>query len=354
MAEHSTLEAILGGTQVPHQPLLIITDSAVFSGLAVFKESLRRALRMRGPVVLVTALHKPSLLQQQPSPEFDSANLTTVDLTGEVPGLTLDESGPSFSKRILEASKPESQIFIDAIGVLAEDYSPLEAIRLISSILTQAKSPGRLTLLLPYASTILQTLIHPSFSPTLSLLTILNPRVVEFLSKSYLQPVSSSPPFWMILERAKERRTPEQLAYNGEEGVEVGDWTRSKSGAVVQVLVRKATGGIKGISRTLASISAQNHTSNSSSREELVAGPVDSVVDIKPFAAPTSASSLGRSARVDRPAQTPTEMNLPFNLSLTDEQRRRRGQVPLPYAHEGEGADLMEYGDDEDEDDEEI
>ena len=38
------MDAILDGVQVPHQPLLIITDSAVFSGLPVFREALRRAL----------------------------------------------------------------------------------------------------------------------------------------------------------------------------------------------------------------------------------------------------------------------------------------------------------------------
>lgn len=50
-------------------------------------------------------------------------------------------------------------------------------------------------------------------------------------------------------------------------------------------------------------------------------------------------------------------LDLPFNLSLTEEQKRRRGQVALPYVHEGEGGADVDVGmdwDEEDEDDEEI
>ena len=239
------------------------------------------------------------------------------------------------------------------MDVLAEDYSPLNVVRLISTLLSQAKPPSRLVLLLPHTSALLNTLVPPSFSPALTLLNVVHPKVVEYLSRSYLCPVSSEPKFWMILERARERRVPESLAYKGKEGVEVGDWT---AGVVVQVTVRKPTGGVKGITRTLASLSSSSTTSSGSkdrtgstgSIGDLGVGPVWDVLDPSPFAAPA------RDIKVDRQAQTPGEMNLPFNLSLTDEQKRRRGQVPLPYAHEGEGVELMEFGDDEDEDDEEI
>lgn len=44
MADYTALNAVLDNAQVPHQPLVVIVDSAVFSGLPVFKESLRRAL----------------------------------------------------------------------------------------------------------------------------------------------------------------------------------------------------------------------------------------------------------------------------------------------------------------------
>lgn len=71
MADHGILDAVLDNTQVPHQPLVVIVDSAVFSGLPLFRESLRRALNKSvdrlaigpkltfrgGPVLLVSALH---------------------------------------------------------------------------------------------------------------------------------------------------------------------------------------------------------------------------------------------------------------------------------------------------------
>jgi len=42
------------------------------------------------------------------------------------------------------------------------------------------------------------------------------------------------------------------------------------------------------------------------------------------------------------------------STALTDEQRRRRGEVPIPYVHEGEGMDGTMDWDEEAEDDEEI
>jgi elongator complex protein 5 len=54
-----------------------------------------------------------------------------------------------------------------------------------------------------------------------------------------------------------------------------------------------------------------------------------------------------------RAGTTHADLALPFNLSLTDAQRAQRGAVPLPYAHEGEGADVrmgMDWSDDEEDD----
>ena len=156
----------------------------------------------------------------------------------------------------------------------------------------------------------------------------------------------------MILEKAKERKVPEQLAFQGEEDVEVcGDWTSGGvKGAIVQVLVRKATGGVKGINRSLAALMPISLSSR-----DMAVRPIEDLVDIKPFNVPVGKAGVnGMGGTPGLAPKNHAEMNLPFNLSLTDEQKRRRGQVPLPYAHEGEGVDLMEYGDDEDEEDEEL
>ena len=82
---------------------------------------------------------------------------------------------------------------------------------------------------------------------------------------------------------------------------------------------------------------------------QLIAVPIDEVVRVNPFAAPMSGS-----AGIDTKETTHADLNLPFNLNLTDAQRRQRQGVPLPYAHEGEGADLGWEEEEDDDDDEEV
>lgn len=123
-----------------------------------------------------------------------------------------------------------------------------------------------------------------------------------------------------------------------------GDWASSNAsttgvtGSIVAILVRKPTGGVKGISRSLAAISP--------STLGLRVGPVSDLITVNPIDAPGQGGVESQKA-----AQTHVDLDLPFNLSLTDEQRRRRGEVPLPYAHEGEGVGI-EFGEEDDEDEE--
>ena len=167
--------------------------------------------------------------------------------------------------------------------------------------------------------------------------------VLAHLSKQYLLPIEPSPAFWQVIERARDRRLPETLAYGGYEGVQViGDWSTPHSasaGSIVQILVRKPAGGVKGITRFLAGIL-------SSTENGMVVTPVTDLVAINPIIGPSDGIVP------DRPAASHVDLDLPFNLSLTDEQKRRRGEVPLPYAHEGEGVSVD--FDEDDEDDEEI
>lgn len=162
----------------------------------------------------------------------------------------------------------------------------------------------------------------------------------------------------MVLENAMKRGVGRELAYKGEEGLDVGarDW---EDGVGVGVLVRKATGGIKGISRSLEAVvlSPPSQPSSSPTNSTLTLPPLSSLINLTPFtppppsAIPPDASALGYPAQ----AATHADLDLPFNLSLTDSQRQARAQVPLPYAHEGEGAsgDLV-WEDEEESDDEEI
>ena len=110
----------------------------------------------------------------------------------------------------------------------------------------------------------------------------------------------------------------------------------------MQVLVRKPTGGSKGITRYLA---ASTRTAAG-----LKTVTLSELVNTDPITGPGAAARTMGKEEMD--------LDVPFNLSLTIEQRRRRAEVPLPYAHEGEGVDVgagLDWGDEEDdEDDEEI
>lgn len=43
MSDTKLLNAVLDGAQVPHQPLLVITESSTFPGLPLFREVIRRS-----------------------------------------------------------------------------------------------------------------------------------------------------------------------------------------------------------------------------------------------------------------------------------------------------------------------
>ena len=170
----------------------------------------------------------------------------------------------------------------------------------------------------------------------------------------------------------------EDLAYKGEAGLEVGfagltsasgfapgsgsaagsETGAREGGFVVQVLVRKAQGGIKGISRSFEALLPPS-TATSSPSGIWTAHPVSDLIPIRPITnipsntdphTPGAGPGSGPKAK----PTTHAELDLPFNLNLTDSQRRARMGVPLPYAHEGEGAGVELEFEDEDEEDEEI
>jgi elongator complex protein 5 len=119
---------------------------------------------------------------------------------------------------------------------------------------------------------------------------------------------------------------------------------------IVQVLVRKATGGSKGISRSLEAM-VPGRSTPSAKMESMTVRPVSAILSITPISAVPAASGTTAGA----PPKTHADLDLPFNLTLTDHQKAARMGVPLPYAHEGEGAAVdLEIDDEEDEDDEEI
>jgi elongator complex protein 5 len=130
------------------------------------------------------------------------------------------------------------------------------------------------------------------------------------------------------------------LSFRGEAGLEVGQ----SGDIVVQTLVRKAVGGSKGITRSLEALSLN--------AGQLVVKKVSDIMEVAPI---TTAPSGSTTTVAGQPPKTHADLDLPFNLNLTDSQKAARMGVPLPYAHEGEGAAVdLEIDDEEDDDDEEI
>ena len=232
-------------------------------------------------------------------------------------------------------------MYIDAADILAEDFGTAAAYRILRLILGKLQSkfptgqttryhgpvltsaPGRLILSLP-SSPFAEDMLSSTLSPSLALLTPHHARAVESTSRALLIPATEDR-FWHHVSL----KQGDALALRGSEGVDVN----SEDSYVVQVLLRKATGGAKGMQRTLEGLRRQKGTTRWEVTE------LESVVRASPLA--------------DVKVTTHADLALPFNLSLTDRQRAERGSVPLPYAHEGEGADLgmgMDWSDDEEDD----
>ncbi|WVW85818.1 hypothetical protein I302_107856 [Kwoniella bestiolae CBS 10118] len=341
------LNGALDNAQIPHQSLCVISDSTSFSGLNVFKEVLSRGIRRGEETTLISVLHPPEILLP-PSSSSMGSKINVVDLTNTINGYSDEDVSIEFIREKIFSAYTSGQIFIDALDILSEDYSASKVLSLIKAILNsikKVKAPSRLILLLPPNSPISQTLLTPSFHSTLTLLTPHSPPLVEHLSKSYLSPISAipSPNLWMILENTTKRSTHTDMALKASNEKVEFDPTWSLGGsAIIQVLVRKPTGGIKGISRSLEGVKVLEEGG-------LKVVQLDELVDLNPLSKPLSAGGG------EKTMNTHSELDLPFNLSLTDEQKSKRAQVPLPYAHEGEGAsgDLI-WEDEEETDDEEI
>lgn len=237
-----------------------------------------------------------------------------------------------------ESIKPGTQVLLDAADVLAEDRSTPAAFRILRTLLSAvsrtASPAGRLILPLPASTPFTADVLSASLSPSLAVLTPLPPSVVEATATAYMLPADDDR-FYPLLETASLRGA-------GDTPVLRGDSPTPDSSAAVQVLLRKAAGGAKGIVRTVEGLRRQGRVGKPDGDRWDVA-PLAQVVDVRPTVAAATKVT------------THADLNLPFNLSLTDQQREARGAVPLPYAHEGEGADLsmgMDWSDDEE--DEEI
>lgn len=238
--------------------------------------------------------------------------------------------------------KPGTQILLDAADILLEDQPG--AFRILRALLTIVAKPpsssstvGRLILPLPASSPFTADILSASLSPSLAVLTPFPPRVVEATASAYMLPPTDER-FFPLLESASARGAVDVSVLRDSA-------SPNEERLVVQLLLRKAAGGAKGIVRGIEGFQRGGAGEGLQRRgarggETWSAVPLTSVVDVRPATAAAKTT-------------THADLNLPFNLTLTEQQREARGAVPLPYAHEGEGADLsmgMDWSDDEEDD----
>lgn len=205
-------------------------------------------------------------------------------------------------------------------------------------------APSRLVLLLPAHSTFLTAITPPTITPTITILHPHPPRLLTYLSRAYLTPIDAGAKYWQILDTALTRRLADDLAFKAEQGLEVS--SDSNGETIIQVTIRKAVGGTKGMSRSLEALVRQ-------AGDGWKVEPVSAVVNVEPIS--QAAGPATSMTPANAPPKTHADLDLPFNLTLTEQQKAARMGVPLPYAHEGEGAAVdLEFDDEEDDDDEEI
>ncbi|BEI79914.1 hypothetical protein CcaverHIS002_0104430 [Cutaneotrichosporon cavernicola] len=291
------LEQVLTGSAPAH---LVVVRHA----LASRPWPLLRVMLSSGPVLAITLL---------PSPEIPGK---VLDLSAVVPGYSEGDVEAEIMQAIADLA-PGTQVLLDAADVLVEDHP--RAWRILRALVAATLRPGsRLILPVPSSSPLTEDLISASFSPSLALLTPLPSRLVQSTIDAYLLTDPDRLP--SLLESAADRGAADLPVLR--------DMEAPSPDAVVLVLLRKAAGGAKGIQRSVEGFRGRPI-------------PAQEMVDFRPVTVTK--------------VTTHADLNLPFNLSLTDQQREARGAVPLPYAHEGEGADLgmgMDWSDDEE--DEEI
>ncbi|KAL7422304.1 hypothetical protein Q5752_002950 [Cryptotrichosporon argae] len=329
----SLLDPILSGTLLPHQPLVIITHTTATSPTLLLKAVLAR-IPGPAPATLVSFLRPPARYRP---PE----HVEVLDLSGRVRGYGSGAAG--VLEELEDAGKKGGTVVLDAVDLLVEDVGLPAAMGLIKRLLP-SKPPFRLVLTLTHGSPLLQHVVPPSLSASLVLLTPHQPAHVAHLAREYLVPPSDER-MSTTLDAALLRGATDALAFQG-----VGDIGPEPASVAsrpsrrpafppqaIQVLVRKPTGGAKAIQRGLEALLP--------TPGGFEVGPVDSVVSV----------DFGAAAAVAAVGKTHGDLNLPFNLGLTQRQKKERKGVALPYAHEGEGADLgMGMDWEEDEEDDEI
>ncbi|KAJ9095302.1 hypothetical protein QFC21_005668 [Naganishia friedmannii] len=372
-----SLSAILKNTQTPHQPFLVVCDTATLPGQPVLKDLVRRNLS---------------------DSSATQSNVKVLDLTDDAETFYAEEEHgrgtlervETWIKETIDILGRGVQVYIDGLDILAEDYdSSSGALKVVKKTLQIIRG--------------LKATPSISLSSTITLLSLHPPALLRHLSNTYLVPPppsgsldSSSDPaglrFWNILNasdglgtagwsggqagdlkgKGKAKAEGIKFALSAEElgqdksglTIEIGDWagfsagntkpemdaisshaastsSAGDGGVIVQILVRKQQGGAnKGMSRTLEALRPLCSVSVPWSLGPCQWHELSGMEDVgKAFGKTGKAVEPEQGDRIEQSNQEqhhPSQQHIPFNLSLTPAQQASRARVPIPYAHEGD------------------
>ncbi|KAG8219852.1 hypothetical protein J3R82DRAFT_830 [Butyriboletus roseoflavus] len=255
-------------------------------------------------------------------PNISNGSLKVFDYTEQVPGYDeAQDSRDEILAAVRSAIPGSLHVIIDSIDTLATDVASnsqtYKFIKSLLSLITSRSQPSVLILHLLLCP-LLPILTQTHLSATLTHIIAHPPSLLTHIASSYLTPpppAGSADKFWTVFIPVSERvRESEALVYGPE-----GSGTCTGGGEdlpefVVELILRGAEGRKRGIERTIEAWNGINP-------EHLQ--KLDSLKSI-----------WSQSGSLDK-KPTDTTQTLSFNLKLTPSQEKSRGQVPLPYAHEG-------------------
>ncbi|KAG6336959.1 hypothetical protein ID866_2153 [Astraeus odoratus] len=301
----------------PHHPLIICQSSSSQTCLPV----LRRLIRPTKPpsqTLLFSFLYSPPSLIGAFTP--DDASLRIFDYTGRVPGY--GEWNDSRQDILTAVESGTLSVVIDSVDTLASDIaSDSQTFKFIKSLLARLTSRTEPSVLVLHllACPLLSLLTQTALSPTLTHIISHPSALIKHLATEYLtQPPPDGPAekFWSVFIPISERVYDSQRLVYGPDGAGTSTGGEDDSKEFVVELIVRGT-STEGRKRAT---------------ERILDGWKGEAPEI--LEKLDSLKALFSRKKLDEKPPDPTQ-NVSFNLYLTPAQERSRGQVPLPYVHEG-------------------
>ncbi|KAL1737346.1 hypothetical protein EV714DRAFT_266150 [Schizophyllum commune] len=305
-------------------PLIILQSTPHALALPLLRVIVRPAPSKGGlkpaakrKTTVFSLLYPPSALLRE---EDVNEDVEVHDLLDNTPGYGDHKDPREAIKAALHASQPTTLV-IDSIETLLSDIGNVSATSsfLIELVKKSAALNGELTLVLhtteSSTSPLISSLLHLSLPHLKNVAHVLahSPGLVAHVAAEYgtpPPPVGSEERFWGVWLPVSARQSTIDLS--------IEDVDAAEDEIIVEILSR-------GAARRRAVERRLEGWSEDAPRELVQLRSLRRILSGK-SKAPEEAPTTG----------LPPDMNVSFNLALSEAQQQARAQVPLPYAHEGQ------------------